>query len=321
MKINKHQNKLMSKREYLFGVGTGLLLALLLFKITPVFVVKARNISSNLSFLGKTKQIPTPDPSVKLKAVAKEVFPSEVNLGITLGDTIVKMVKFGAIDKDKFIELYKNRGGLSLDEQAFLETPSDKELVITELNANLILNLLWPLGIVNKTNVLSDGPMGTQYKNEVGNFASTGGWTLGKESGGNLFNKYEILPLNTEQEALVTEIAKNIYRPCCGNSTYFPDCNHGAAMLGFIELAVVQGIPKDEIYKKALAINSYWFPQTYADLAVYFQAKKNIPWKSVDPVTILGEKYSSGQGSRAIDNELQAEGLLPKVEGGGGCGV
>lgn len=29
---------------------------------------------------------------------------------------------------------------------------------------------------------------------------------------------------------------------CCGNSTYFPDCNHGAAMLGFIELAVSQGL-------------------------------------------------------------------------------
>lgn len=321
MKVKNLQDKVRSKKEYIVGVGTGLLLALLVFKITPILAVKTGNISYTIPFITKFTPTRTPDPSIKLKEIAKDVFPSEVKLGVTLGDTIFKMVNLGVIDKDKFIGIYKNRGGLSPDEIALLETTSNKELVITELNANLILNLLWPLGIANRTNVLSEGPMGTQYKNEVGNFASTGGWTLGKESGGNIFNKYAILPLTIEQEALVTEIAKNIYRPCCGNSTYFPDCNHGAAMLGFIELAVAQGIPKDEIYKKALAINSYWFPQTYADLAVYFQTKKNLPWKSVDPVTVLGEKYSSGQGYRSIDNQLQADGLLPKVNGGGGCGV
>ena len=92
-------------------------------------------------------------------------------------------------------------------------------------------------------------------------------------------------------------------------------------MLGFIELAVKHGLSKEEIYKKALVLNSYWFPQTYAELAIYFQKKKNIPWNKIDTKLVLGLNYSSGQGYRAINKELQSEGLLPKVEGGGGCGV
>lgn len=92
-------------------------------------------------------------------------------------------------------------------------------------------------------------------------------------------------------------------------------------MLGFIELAVAQGMSKDEIYEKALVLNSYWFPQTYVELATYFQAKKNVAWSNVDPKVVLGANYSSGQGYSAINKELQADGILPKVQGGGGCGV
>ena len=92
-------------------------------------------------------------------------------------------------------------------------------------------------------------------------------------------------------------------------------------MLGFIELAVAQGMSTDEIYQKALVLNSYWFPQTYVELATYFKAKKNIAWNSVNPKEILGASYSSGQGYNAINKELQIDGILPKVKGGGSCGV
>ena len=164
--------------------------------------------------------------------------------------------------------------------------------------------------------------MGTQYKDKVDSFASTAGWTLGKTEGGKLFNSLSIISLTPDQENLVKEIAESIYRPCCGNHTGFPDCNHGAAMLGFIELAASQGMSKDEIYKKALVLNSYWFPQNYAEIATYFKAQKGMAWKDVNPKEILGVSYSSGQGYAAINKELQAEGLLPKAQGGGGgCGV
>ncbi len=320
MKTKKFLNNIKSRKSYLLGLTTGFLIAVLILKLVPIFIVKSQNISYSLPFV---KKIPTPtlDPAKQLEEITKSVFPDKVNLQVSYGDVILKMVQYGAIDKDKFFKLYEGRGGLTEAEKGLFENSSDEPIIVNQQNANLILNLLWPLGIANKTNVLAEGPMGTQYKNEVGNFASTGGWTLGKESGGNLFNKYPILSLSADEEKIVTEIAQNIYRPCCGNSTYFPDCNHGAAMLGFIEIAVKQGMSREEIYKKALALNAYWFPQTYAELGIYFKQKKNISWDKVDPKLVLGIDYSSGQGYRVINKELQTEGLLPKVEGGGGCGV
>ena len=311
----------MDKKTFITGVTTGILLSVVALKISPFTLVKSANFSftlPRLPFMGQ----PTPTPESTSQVVAtNEVLPDQYNLGISFGDAIVKLVRSGAIDKNKFVNLYEGRNALSEDQKKLLDEPSNTQIIVTQENAGLLLNLLWPLGIANKTNVLSQGPMGTQYKNEVGNFASTGGWSLGKEEGGKLFNRFSIVSLSADQEALVTEIAQNIYRPCCGNSTYFPDCNHGAAMLGFIELAVAQGMPKDEIYQKALVLNSYWFPQTYVELATYFKAKKNIAWNNVNPQEALGANYSSGQGYSAVNKELQADGILPKVKGGGSCGV
>lgn len=270
--------------------------------------------------LTKTAITPTP-PAAGSIVSAAEVLPASVNLSVKWGDVITKMVRNGAIDKQKFLKLYEGRQA-DLDQvKQMLESPSGEDIVVTQANSALILNLLWPLGIANKTDVLAQGPMGTQYKKEVGNFASTGGWTLGGRDGGKLFNSLNLIPLTTEQEKLVTEISQNIYRPCCGNSTYFPDCNHGAAMLGYIELAVAAGLSKDQIYKNALALNSYWFPQTYAEIATYMKAKRNIAWKDVNPVEALGVEYSSGQGAGKVNKELQTLGLVPQVSGGGGCGV
>lgn len=243
-----------------------------------------------------------------------DVLPGNVNLGISWGDIIVKMVQTGAIDKEKFLKRHPEA------EKLLLSVSSDN-IVVTQENSALILNLLWPLGIANKAKVLSEGVMGTKYKDQVGSFASTGGWTLGSREGGKLFNSQSLVKLTDEQEAIVTRVASGIYRPCCGNNTAFPDCNHGAGMLGFVELAVAAGMPESETYKKALALNSYWFPQTYTELAVFFKAKKNTNWKNVDPKEVLGENYSSGQGSAAISQQLQAENLVPQVKSAGGCGV
>lgn len=316
----KTKNNLL-KSKYLLGLGTGFLLAVLFLQLLPIFLTKTKTLGLRSPFVLKTPPSPTPDLAKQQQELAKTVMPEKFNLGVSFGDSIVKMVQTGVIDKEKFLKLYEGRGGLTEEEKKLLEEPQTSQIIVDQKNSNLILNLLWGLGIANKTNVLSEGPMGTQYKKDVANFASTGGWTLGRDSGGNLFNRFSIIPLTPEQEAQVKEIAENIYRPCCGNSTYFPDCNHGAAMLAFIEMAVAQGMSKEEIYKKALVLNSYWFPQTYVELATYFKAKKNISWDKVDPKELLGQNYSSGQGYQAVNKQLQSEGLLPKVEGGGGCGV
>src|SRR3546814_19376416 len=84
------------------------------------------------------------------------------------------------------------------------------------------------------------------------NFASTGGWTLGKEqNGGAYFNKFRIVELTPEQVALVTQVAKSTYRPCCNNSTFFQDCNHGSALLGLLHLGASQGLTENELYQAA----------------------------------------------------------------------
>lgn len=270
-------------------------------------------------YLGTRYKTPVPVTVPVVSKVADlsqtaDVLPDSIDLGISWGDVIVKMVKGGAIDKEKFLKRHP-------EAETLLQTGNANNIIMTQENSALILNLLWPLGITNKAKVLSEGVMGTKYIDQVGSFASTGGWTLGTKDGGKLFNSQTLIKLTAEQEELIQKISANIYRPCCGNSTAFPDCNHGAGMLGFVEMAVVAGMPEAEIYKKALALNSYWFPQTYTELAVFFKAKKNTDWKNVDPVEVLGESYSSGQGYSQVSQQLQAEGLVPQVKSGGGCGV
>lgn len=264
-------------------------------------------------YLGTRYKTPVVSKVVDLSQTA-DVLPGSVDLGISWGVVILKMVQGGAIDKDKFLKRHPEAEGL-------LQSSSYDNIIVTQENSALILNLLWPLGITNKAKVLSEGVMGTKYKDQVGSFASTGGWTLGSREGGKLFNSQVLIKLTSDQEELVKNVSANIYRPCCGNSTAFPDCNHGAGMLGFIELAVAAGMPENEIYKKALTLNSYWFPQTYTELAVFFNAKKNINWPDVDAKEILGENFSSGQGYSKISQQLQTEGLVPQVKSGGGCGV
>ncbi len=166
--------------------------------------------------------------------------------------------------------------------------------------------------------------MMTEYKNDLGNFASTGGWTLGKEgNGAAYFSKFEIIKLTPEQQKIAEYVAQNTYRPCCGNPTSFPDCNHGAALLGLIELAASQGLSQKEIFDIALKFNSFWFPQNYLETALYFKLNKGIDWKDVNPEEILGYVYSSVQGwMKNVKPEIdKVRAFLPNQSGGGGCSI
>jgi len=111
-------------------------------------------------------------------------------------------------------------------------------------------------------------------------------------------------------------VSQGIYRPCCGNSTYFPDCNHGMAMLGLLEIMASQGVSEKDMYQSALAINAYWFPDTYMTLAKYF-VKKNIDWNKVDAKEVLGFDYSSSAGYQKILQEVEPI----QKQSGGSCGV
>ncbi|OGI78079.1 hypothetical protein A3C65_03370 [Candidatus Nomurabacteria bacterium RIFCSPHIGHO2_02_FULL_41_150] len=176
------------------------------------------------------------------------------------GDLGSKMLEAGVIDKEKFEDLYNQRGGLSEMDKKLLYGTHNKNLIISEKNSGMMLNMLWAFGLANENPILENGPMMDPKYGGAGNFASTGGWNLAKGSAMNHFSMHKFVTLTPEQQALVEKVAKNVYRPCCQNSTYFPDCNHGMAMLGLLELMASQGAKEEEMNKVAEEVNGYWFP-------------------------------------------------------------
>ena len=244
---------------------------------------------------------------------------SDFQSKIYLGDSIVKLVENGVIDKDKFEAVYQSRGGLPEELKNVLTKPSYKPVYLTGENANYYVNLLWPLGLANYISTNNESPI---LGKSLFNFASTGGWNLGKEdNGGVYFNKFKIVELTPVEEALVTKIAQNAYRPCCNNSTFFQDCNHGSALLGLLQLGASQGLTEDELYREALAFNSFWFPHNYIQTALYFKAVKNTDWEKVDPKEVMGKVYSSATGAGLIAAKINELGLAPQGRSGGSCGI
>jgi len=256
----------------------------------------------------------------------ERVLPSSgVTLPVVWGDLGIKMASVGVIDTEKLEAIYKTRGGLSAEMQKLLYGESNGNLRITPENASELLNLFWALGLGTKNEILEKGPMMTysgaaspaEALAKAGNFASTGGWILAKGDAMDHYSRHLFIVLTPEQQRLVERVSQNIYRPCCGNSVYFPDCNHGMAMLGLLELMASEGVSEEEMYRVALQVNSYWFPDTYLTIAKYFE-NRGVEWSKVNPKEALGSAYSSAQGYRQILEEIEPP---QSSGGGGGCGV
>ena len=150
------------------------------------------------------------------------------------------------------------------------------------------------------------------------NMASTGGWDVSVGDPMNHYSKHTMLLLTADQQNMVEEMSKNIYRPCCNNSTHFPDCNHGMAMLGLLELMAANGVSREEAYRVALNVNAMWFPREYQELATFF-AENGITWVKVDPKLVLSSKYSSASGYKQTRTLIKS--LPQPTQGGGGCGL
>lgn len=235
-----------------------------------------------------------------------------------------KLVASGAIDLEKLKDMYNSSNRSLKEEQiAFFTEGSNETIHMTSENAQFILNTLWALGLVNKNKIFSEGLMGQYTRNgQANNFASTGGWPLGNKSGGELLNSTGIIMLTPQQQAIVEQVAKNSYRPCCGNPTAFPDCNHGAAALGLAELLASQGATAEQIAAAVKASNSMWFSQQYLELAVYFKATEDKDWNDVDPWVVVSKEYSSSPGWANIHNKLEEMNILPQApDRGGSCGI
>lgn len=238
-------------------------------------------------------------------------------LPIKWSDLGIKMIEAGVIDKEKLFALYAERGGVQEPEKKLLEQAHNGKVLMMSYNANFLLNIFWALGLGNKNEILEKGQMMDKQYGGAGNFASTGGWSLAKGQAMDHYSMHKFMNLTLEQQALVERVSQNIYRPCCGNSTYFPDCNHGMAMLGLLELMASQGVGEEEMYKVALQVNAYWFPDTYLTIAKYLESKGS-SWQKADPKELLGINYSSSAGYQKILSQISP----PTQKGGGGsCGV
>lgn len=250
-----------------------------------------------------------------LSSLPNQVLPEEgFELPISWSDLGPRMVSAGVIDSAKFEETME----LTDEQRSILYEGSDESMTISGANSRFVVNMLWALGLAQKSLVYEKGPMGTEYQGRVGNFASTGGWTLAKGDAVNYLNSYDLIGLDEAEQARVAEIAKNVYRPCCGNSTWFPDCNHGMAALAAIELMVDAGLSDEEIYSNTLKLNSFWFPGTYLTTATH-HARQGVDWTDVDAKEVLGESYSSAKGASEIASKV---GPLPfEGQTGGSCGA
>ncbi len=256
------------------------------------------------------------DEAATAKLEQKIIPPQGVTLPVSWNDLGGQLVKAGVIDPQKFERLYAARGGLSDESKRMLYGTDNGQIKITPENAQTFLNLFWALGLGTKNDILEKGPMADLKYKGAGNFASTGGWTLAQGKAVNHYSKHPFIVLTGEQQALVERVSQNIYRPCCGNSTYFPDCNHGMALLGLLELMASQGVSEKEMYNAALAVNAYWFPDTYLTIGKYLD-KKGLNWDKIGAQKILGYDFSSGSGYAQIRSEVEPV----KPKSGGGCEV
>lgn len=298
----KKIKKLLAKAVPLWMVLVIVLNSTLIMGIVQYYLIR-QELNRNIATLAKT----TKSPEELAQILKQEVLPQTGYVtSLKWKDLIKKLVEAGAIDKQKYGE-----------EAKYLEADPNDNLQINETNAHFMVNTLWALGLTNKSKVLDEGPMRGKDI-ETAKMASTGGWTLGAKDAMELYSSLPIIPLTDIQQDLVKKIAENIYRPCCNNSTYFPDCNHGMAALGYIEWAVYNGLSEDQIYKDLLAFNSFWFPQNYIEMAVYFD-KQGIKWKKIDAKLALSRDYSSAAGAVRIKQSIQS---VPGLQNqGGGCGA
>jgi hypothetical protein len=87
------------------------------------------------------------------------------------------------------------------------------------------------------------------------------------------------------------------------------------AMLGLLELMASQGVGEQDMYKTALSVNSFWFPETYLTLATYMK-EQGTDWKNVSPKEMLSAPFSSSVGYQNITSKVKQ---LPQAQNAGGC--
>lgn len=234
---------------------------------------------------------------------ARRILPYEpVATPVVFGDVVPRLIEAGVIDPDKMVAHQQRRA-----QEAGMPAPLwtqkalrsgqvlDEPLVISIDEAPYLLDFLWAVGLATRMEVNKDSPVA-----QAGDrYASTGGWRLGKApKGGAYFNSVQTVALTGEQESLVRAKAGATYRPCCDNSAFVQDCNHGSAMLGFYQLAAAQGLDGAALDRFGRLLNAAWYPQEHLMMAKYWERVRAVPWASVPDRQVLDFEMASISGFR-----------------------
>jgi len=242
---------------------------------------------------------------------------------VEFADLGSELIKTGVIDRTKFIRVYENAGRPLSDEQLkILDGLYAGQIQINEENSYFLLNFLWAVGLANKNPVLNSGAMHSFTNGNIETFASTGGWKLTSRPIKEVFSNHQLIHLNTEQQKTVESAAAKIFRPCCNNPVSFPDCNHGMAMLGLLELMGSQNKTEKEMLEAAKFMNAYLFRDQTVAQAIYFKMAEKTDFGDVDAERILSSLFSSSAGFYDLHNYLIEKDWIPTTTGNlNNCGV
>jgi len=274
--------------------------------------------------------LPTPEEKAvheqeaEMTNIMAQVNPANgYTVAARFGDMGPKMAAAGVFDVSEFEQIYQQANQpLTAQQLDTLKQGSDNPVVFNSQNAYFLLNYFWAVGLSNKNSILDSGPIQEYSKGKVENFASTGGWSLAKKPLAEIYSKLPLIILTAEQQKNLEEAAKAIYRPCCDNPTHFPDCNHGMAMLGLMELMASQNATIEQMLDAAKHANAYWYPTQTVEQAIFFKNTTGKSYQDVDARLLLGPQYSSGSGFQAVHQYLAQNELLPQApKSGGSCGV
>lgn len=296
-------------------------IAWIVIALLAVFVVILA-IQSQPTAVGPVVQGNAAVTDTETAALYEQINPKDgYNLSVSYGDLGPQLLASGVIDYDSFAAIYQNAGSpLTAEQIEALKKGSDQEIVINAQNAYYLLNFFWAVGLANQNTILTEGPMVQNSDGKFENFASTGGWGIATRPVTDIYSSLDLIPLTDEQQTLVEEVAQGVYRPCCDNPTHFPDCNHGMAMLGILELMASRGANADQMFEAAKYVNAYWFPQQTLEAAVYLKANQGIDFADANPRLVVGRSMSSASGSKMVHADLQSKGLLQQApDQGGSC--
>jgi hypothetical protein len=268
-----------------------------------------------------TTAVPTAEPTAQPLELG---LPHSYMLPVAYGTLGPQLIKAGAFTYDSFAQLYAQAGQpLTSEQEATLRTGSDRPVVIDHANAYFLLNFFWATGLANYNPVLeSDGALMKNSNWQIDKFASTGGWSLAAKQIYDLYSSAEIVKLSPEQQIALEDAAGAVYRPCCNNSTAFPDCNHGMAMLGLLELMAAKDLDVNTMLDAAKMVNSFWFPGQSRELALYHQAQTGEDFPAIAAKEAVGAERFSSRGFAEVHNWLAANGKLEAPnQDGSSCGV